>query len=105
MKKVFLGLCIAACFSVKVSAQAPDDVSALLKKHTCVSCHKVDKKGIGPNWTEIAQKKYTVKEIITLVYEPKPEHWPGYVSMAALPQVPKADLKKIASWIKTLEEK
>ncbi len=95
-----------ACVSLKAQDKhtIPTEVNDLLQKHTCYTCHKVDKKMVGPSWMDIAQKKYTAKQITALVGKPKPEDWPGYAAMAALPTVPKADLTKIADWLKTLEK-
>jgi cytochrome c len=86
------------------SAKAPEDIQKLLQSHNCVSCHKVDKKAIGPAWSEIAKKNYTAKQFTALVYKPVPENWPTYTpAMAALPKVPKADLTKISGWVQTLK--
>ncbi len=96
-----------ACVSVKAQSShttIPTEINDLLQKHTCYTCHKADKKMVGPSWMDIAAKKYTAKQIVVLVGKPKPEDWPGYSAMAALPTVPKADLTKIATWIKTLEQ-
>ena len=94
------------CFSLKAQDKhtIPTEINDLLQKHTCYTCHKVDKKMVGPSWMDIAAKKYTSKQIIAFVGKPKPENWPGYSAMAALPTVPKADVGKIAAWIKTLEQ-
>jgi cytochrome c len=86
------------------SAKAPEDIQALLQKHNCVSCHKVDKKAIGPAWSEIAKKAYSAKQFTALVYKPVPENWPTYTpAMTALPKVPKGDLSKISAWVTTLK--
>ncbi len=107
MKKIILFSVCSFFFSLSSFSQIviPANVEALLKKHTCVSCHKAEKKSIGPSWEDIAQKKYDKKTIIVLVHEPIPSNWPGFTPMAALPNVPKADIGKIAIWIKTLEKK
>lgn len=87
------------------SAKAPADIQSLLQTHNCVSCHKVDKKAIGPSWTDIATKKYTAKQFTALVYKPQPENWPTYTpAMTALPKVPKGDLSKISTWVQTLKK-
>lgn len=82
------------------------DVRSLLVKYTCVSCHNPDKKQVGPSFNEIAQRKYSIEKMIQLIYNPQPSNWPGYaVAMPPMPQVPRADARKIVSWIKTLEKK
>ncbi|WP_342086784.1 c-type cytochrome [Dyadobacter sp. OTU695] len=80
----------------------PADVSALLNKHACFACHQAYDKVIGPAYSEVAKKKYTPDQIVELVHNPKPEHWPGYPPMAPLAHVPKADIVVIANWINSL---
>lgn len=80
----------------------PADVSALLNKHACFACHQAYDKVIGPAYSEVAKKKYTADQIVELVHNPKPEHWPGYPPMAPLAHVPKADIVVIANWINSL---
>ncbi|TDE12446.1 c-type cytochrome [Dyadobacter psychrotolerans] len=80
----------------------PADVSALLNKHACFACHQAYDKVIGPAYSEVAKKKYTPEQIVELVHNPKPEHWPGYPPMAPLAHVPKGDIVVIANWINSL---
>ena len=104
MKKVLFAVILAAAFNT-AKAQAvviPADVNALLQKHTCYTCHKADKKLVGPSWQEVAKKKYSAKQFAVLVAKPVPANWPGYAPMAALPNVPKGDLAKIHTWVSTL---
>jgi cytochrome c len=104
MKKVFVfAAFMLATFSIKAQAPAiPADVTALLQKHTCYTCHAANKKMVGPSWTDIAAKKYDAKKFASLVAKPQPTNWPGYVAMAPLPNVPKGDLKKIHEWVSSL---
>jgi cytochrome c len=80
----------------------PADINTLLTKHTCLACHKPDQKLVGPAYAEVAKRKYTNEKIVELIYKPEPTNWPGYIPMAALPNVPKEDALKIAAWINTL---
>ncbi len=80
----------------------PPDIKVLIDKHFCVTCHKLDGKLIGPSYLELSKKVQSIKEISTLIYEPKPSNWPGYPPMAPMPQLPKEDVKKIATWIVSL---
>jgi cytochrome c len=104
MKKIIVIFSFSAIYfsSSAQSAKAPDDIQALLSKNNCVTCHKVDKKAVGPSWEDIAAKKYTNKRFAELVAKPEPANWPGYTPMTGLPKTPKADLTKIANWVKTL---
>jgi cytochrome c len=101
-----LGIGVALTFASQAFAQTPPaDVEALLKKHTCFACHKVDQKLVGPAYTEVAKKKYTPKQIVDLIYNPKPTNWPGYIAMTPMKQVPEGDAMKIATWISGLAKK
>jgi cytochrome c len=76
---------------------------ALAEKHGCLACHGIDQKIVGPAYKDVAQKNYSAAEIVQLVHQPKPEHWPGYMPMPAMPQVPASDIEQIASWINSLK--
>jgi len=96
-------LCVAATVSNAQSVKVPADIEALLSKNTCLACHKADVKLIGPSYLEISKKKkYKPEQIVELIYNPKPSNWPGYIPMAALPNVPKDEALKIAKWISSL---
>jgi len=79
------------------------DVQPLLLKNTCLSCHNVTKRQVGPAYMDVAKRKYSVADLIQLIRNPKPEHWPDYSTpMPPMPQVPKEEARKIALWIKSL---
>lgn len=82
--------------------EPPAEIQALLQQHTCLTCHKVEEKLVGPAYKQVALRNYTNEEIVELIYEPKPENWPDYPPMAALPNVPEEDALKIAAWINSL---
>jgi cytochrome c len=111
MKKVtfsFAVLLLVMYSAVVSQAQAtkiPADIEALLTKNTCLACHKADIKLIGPAYKAVARKKYTAEKIVELIYKPEPANWPGYIPMAALPNVPKDEALKIAKWINSLAPK
>ena len=80
-----------------------DEVKPLLLKNTCLSCHNANKRQVGPAYQDVAKRKYSVNELVQLIRNPKPEHWPDYSTpMPPMPQVPKEDARKIALWIKSL---
>ncbi len=80
-----------------------EDVKPLLQKHTCLACHAEGKKVVGPAFKDIAKRKYSDDKIVQLIYNPQPQNWPDYSSaMAPMPQVPKKDALKIASYINGL---
>ena len=106
MKKTFFLLVVALLAVAGTQAQAqtepPADIQALLQKHICLTCHKIDARLVGPAYKDVAKKKYTDEQIVELIYKPKPEHWPGYPAMAPMTQVPKEDALKIAKYINSL---
>ncbi len=106
MKKTLfaLSLILATLSFAKAQTVIPDDIKALLQKNTCLACHKVDSKLVGPAYIEVMKKKkYKPEQIVKLIYNPKPSNWPGYIPMAALPAVPKDEALKIATWIASLK--
>ncbi|WP_026966083.1 c-type cytochrome [Algoriphagus terrigena] len=80
------------------------EIKTLLAKNTCTACHMKDKRVVGPAFNEVAKRNYTPEKIVELIYNPKPENWPGYATpMAPMPQVPKEEALKIARWINSLK--
>lgn len=82
-----------------------NDVKPLLTKYTCISCHNPTTKQVGPAFADVAKRKYSIEKMVQLIYNPQPANWPGYaVAMPPMAQVPKAEARKIATWIKTLNK-
>ena len=111
MKKL-LGILIAsaslAVASIDAKAQAstadiPADMNALMSKYTCIACHRPNQRLVGPAYADVAKKNYSDEEIVNLIYNPIPAHWPGYPPMAPMKQVPKEDAIKLAVWINSLD--
>jgi cytochrome c len=105
MKKTLLTF--AAVLAIASASQAqtkiPPNIEKLLQKNTCLACHKVDVKLIGPAYKDVAKKKYKPEQIVELIKKPVPSNWPGYIPMAALPNVPADEALTIAKWITTLK--
>ncbi len=90
----------------KLSTNAPDfeEIQPLLTKNTCIACHQPDRRVVGPAYSEIAKRNYSVEKIVDLIYNPQPQNWPDYATpMAPMPQVPKEEAIKIAEWIRSLK--
>jgi cytochrome c551/c552 len=93
-----------ATAATKVTLDYDKDIKPLLAKNTCLACHNTDKKQVGPAFRDVAKRKYTNKQIVELIHEPKPENWPDYATpMPPMPRVPDAEAMKIATWINTLK--
>lgn len=89
-----------------VVAKPPTDaeIKPLLTKNTCSACHNTDKRQVGPAFKEIAKRGYSVDKIVSLIYQPQPQNWPGYsTEMPPMPQVPKEEARKIGEWINSLK--
>jgi len=96
----------AKVHEVKTVTKAPTyaEVKGILTSNTCLACHNPTKKQIGPSFTDIAKRKYSNEKILQLIYNPKPENWPGYATeMPPMPHVSKADGLKIAAYINSLK--
>jgi cytochrome c len=76
----------------------------LAEKNGCFACHSETHKLVGPPYAEVAAKGYSPEEIVLLVHNPRPENWPGYTAMPAMPQIPTEDILEIANWINSLEQ-
>lgn len=81
----------------------PKDVQALLKKHTCITCHNPYKRVVGPSFLSISKRKYSAQKIAELIANPQSADWPGFPPMTPIKNVPFEDVKKIANWINSLE--
>lgn len=87
----------------KTAVISDKEAMALLQKNTCLACHKKSERAVGPSYKEVAARKYSNAKIVDLIYNPKPENWPGLTPMAPMTNVTKADAAKIAAWINSLE--
>jgi cytochrome c551/c552 len=96
---------INAASATQAKAPTYDEVKNLLQKNTCLACHNPNTRQVGPAYKDVAKRKYTVAQIVELIHNPKPEHWPDYSTpMPPMPQVPNDEARKIAEWIKSLEK-
>jgi cytochrome c551/c552 len=71
----------------------------------CKTCHKIDEKSIGPDFTDVA-KRYAkdpemISKLMQKVIKGGSGNW-GEVAMPAHPTLKEEDLRQIISWIKTL---
>ncbi len=81
-----------------------EEVEGLLAKHTCTSCHAIEKRQVGPAYKDVAKRNYSNEKIVDLIYNPDPENWPDYATiMPPMAHVPKNEALKIAAWINSLK--
>ena len=93
------GLIIAGLLTLAASAQAD---LALADKSTCLNCHAMEKKLVGPAFTAIAAK-YRGQPDAAVLLASKVEKggqgvW-GPVPMPAMAYLPKDDVQAIVNWI------
>jgi cytochrome c551/c552 len=55
MKTIFTAAVMSLCVLISATTMAAD-MPALAKKNNCVACHAIDKKMVGPAWTDVAHK-------------------------------------------------
>ena len=81
---------------------------ALMLKSDCQSCHQVNKKSIGPSFTQVSAKYQkdanAVNYLAAKIIKGGAGVW-GEIAMSAHPTMSDSDSKKIAQWVLSLENK
>ena len=105
----FALLALAALFVAGTTHAALDNTSAeaMMKKDGCAACHSVDKKIVGPSYTEVAAKykgdKDAVAKLSKKVKEGGSGVW-GPVPMPPNAAVPNNDITDLVTWILALKK-
>ncbi len=86
-----------------VAASAPAFANAdLAQKKTCMACHAMDKKLVGPAYKEVAAKyagqKDAADKLADKIVKGSTGVW-GAVSMPPNTQVSAAEAKQLATWV------
>ncbi len=102
MKRLILPLALLGAVWT-LPAQASED---LAKKHACVACHAIDKKGVGPAYKEVA-KKYAADKGAQAKLEDKVKKggtgvW-GQIPMPPNDKVPAGDVSALVKWVLSLK--
>jgi cytochrome c len=91
------------------SALSPADVALgfeLVKSKTCLGCHQIDTKRVGPAFEQIAQRhgdtKGAVDYLAGAIRQGGRGRW-GAVPMPAQPHVTELESQQIAQWILSLK--
>jgi cytochrome c len=75
---------------------------ALATTKNCMSCHKIDKKVVGPGYKDVAAKyrgdKTAPARLSTKILSGGGGVW-GVVKMPANPQVSEAEARQLVAWI------
>ena len=104
MKIRYLFAAVAA-MSLSTAAYSAESGNDLLDKHKCSSCHKLDKKTVGPSVKEIAEK-YAGNKDAQATLEKKVRSGGGSVwGKMPMPKtkdsVSDADIKTMVEWMLT----
>jgi cytochrome c len=91
-------------------ADAPASLSltgeALARARTCLACHQVDRKQVGPSYRDVAARFADNPDAVTILSNAIRKggrgQW-GAVPMPAQPQVNEAEAAELARWILTLK--
>ncbi len=94
---------IALILALATSAAAPAFANAdLAQAKSCLACHAVDKKLVGPSYKDVAAKYAGQKDaaamLATKIQKGGVGAW-GQVPMPANPQVSADDAKTLAAWV------
>ena len=105
--KPLLPLIVAASSLLFVLSSAPAFANQdLAQKKSCMACHAVDKKVLGPAYKEVAAKyagqKDAADKLALKIMKGGAGVW-GAVPMPANPQVSAAEAKTLALWVLTVK--
>ena len=96
---------ITLAMALSVAAPAMAD-EALAKSKNCMACHAVDKKLVGPAYTDVAKKYAGQKDaeatLVSHVLKRSKDVW-GPVPMPANANVTEAEAKKLVAWVLSLK--
>jgi cytochrome c len=106
MKHGMLILALGAVIATPTLAQDAEAALKLAQKSNCTACHAVDKKLVGPSWTDIG-KKYAgdasaEAKLITKVKKGGVGVW-GQIPMPPNVTVKDADIKLIVQYVLSLK--
>jgi cytochrome c len=97
--KLFALFTTAALVIAAPSVQASE---ALAEENSCLGCHSVSEKVVGPAFVDVAAKYKGQKDAATVLFQKVKNGgsgvW-GTVAMPANKKVSNKDLKKIIAWI------
>jgi len=97
------GLCLATLLLLAAPAFANAD---LAQKKSCLACHAVDKKLVGPAYKDVAAKyagqKDAAAKLADKIQKGGSGVW-GQVPMPANPQVNAEEAKQLAAWVLSIK--
>ena len=101
MKSIIVSIAVTAGLTLMGSAVAVD-MPDLAKKYGCTSCHKIDKKVVGPAWQDVANKYKgdggAAATLTTKVVKGGGGVW-GSIPMPATAKITDAEAKELVTFI------
>jgi cytochrome c len=97
-----LSLALAVCLGAATSTALALDGHAIALKNSCLACHAVDQKLVGPSFKSVAEKykgnSQAEKTLMAKVKSGGQGVW-GSMPMPAQSQLNNDDLKSVVDWI------
>ena len=97
-----VALCLLGACVLSPAQAADDPMLALARARSCLACHTVERKVVGPAFKAIAARyagrPEMVENLAKKIRQGGGGVW-GPVPMPANPQVNEADARKLAAWI------
>ncbi len=107
MKKLATSACILVSVALLAGAGNALASEALAKKYNCLACHAVDKKLVGPGYTDVAAKYKgdagAEAKLVAKVKNGGTGAW-GQIPMPPNASVPDADVKALVKWVLSLKK-
>lgn len=99
--KIATGLVLSSAMLFTGSALASAGLAA---QHRCITCHSMDKKMVGPTWTEIAARNKGQANAERTLIEAITKGARGKYGKVPMPPQPRAaaDAAALAKWILSL---
>lgn len=102
MNRLTVAVIVTAAAVLATTPARAQDVEALLKKHSCTVCHKLDAKSAGPSFKQMAAEYGKDGDAPTLlagrIKKGSVKVW-GPTPMPAFPKLADADVTAIVTWI------
>lgn len=104
MKSYVLALCVPLLALSQTSHAAPDfaQVNEILTKNACLACHAVDKKVVGPAYTEVAAKHAGQADAAAILTKHIREGSSGVYGPIPMPPntgISDADIHTVVEWL------
>lgn len=108
MNKAVVVLCAVLSMAGPSAAMAIDGLS-LARSNTCMGCHRVEGRMVGPPLRDVAaryaqagDREATTQYLARAIREGGRGRW-GAIPMPAQPQVDASEARKLAEWILSLD--